>query len=173
MKKIFNIMIITILSVISHFLYDWFPNPLFSYLFPVNESIWEHMKLIATPVLIFSIFNYIYYKNKNIKFNNYILSYAISIPIAIILYLIIYLPIHYWIGHNLYISIIILIFIYFFIEKLSTFIRQKQNIKYQNIIGITIIIALYSVFIYLTYNPPHCDIFYDTEKSIYGIPKDN
>jgi len=171
MKKIFNITIITILAVFCHFLYDWFPNTLFSFIFPVNESIWEHMKLIATPVLIFSIFNYLYYKNKNIKFNNYILSYAISIPIAIILYLIIYLPIHYCIGHNLYISIIILVFIYFIIESLSFFIRQKPNKKYQNIIGITIIIALYSAFIYLTYKPPHYNIFYDTEKNIYGIPK--
>ena len=55
--KIIGIFIIFILSVIFHFLYGIFPNYLFSILFPVNESIWEHMKLIVTSTLVFSIFD--------------------------------------------------------------------------------------------------------------------
>ena len=63
MKKIktIGVYVIFVLSFISHFMYDILPNPLFSILFPVNESIWEHMKLLVTPVLIFSIIEYIVY----------------------------------------------------------------------------------------------------------------
>ena len=55
---------------------------------PVNESIWEHMKLIITSSLIFSIFEYYIYKKKEIRFNNYIFSYAISLLLGIIIYLV-------------------------------------------------------------------------------------
>ena len=58
-------------------MYDIFPNTIFSILFPVNESIWEHMKLLVTPVLIFSIFEYIIYRKKNIPFNNFILFFFV------------------------------------------------------------------------------------------------
>lgn len=34
-----------------HFLYDLFPNPLTALLAPVNESIWEHLKLTFWPFL--------------------------------------------------------------------------------------------------------------------------
>ena len=34
-----------------HFLYDWSPNVLFAMLSPVQESVWEHGKLIFWPML--------------------------------------------------------------------------------------------------------------------------
>ena len=35
-----------------HFLYAWRPIPLFGLLAPVNESIWEHLKLLYWPFLV-------------------------------------------------------------------------------------------------------------------------
>ena len=171
--KIISIFVIFILSFISHFMYDIFSNNLFSIIFPVNESIWEHMKLIATPVLIFSIFEYIIYKKKDIDFNNFILSYAISILIGIVFYLIIYLPIHYIFGHNLLVAITILFITFVLVEYISYYIMNYKQIKYSNIIGFSIIILMYFIFGYLTYNPILIDLFYDTSKGIYGIPSKN
>ena len=34
-----------------HFLYDVWPNPLTAVLAPVNESVWEHLKLLYWPTL--------------------------------------------------------------------------------------------------------------------------
>ena len=34
-----------------HFLYDVWPNPLTAVLAPVNESVWEHLKLLYWPML--------------------------------------------------------------------------------------------------------------------------
>ena len=106
--KLIGVFIIFGLSFFSHFMYSWFPNTIFSILFPVNESIWEHMKLIVTPALIFSIFEYIIYKRKKIIFNNFFLSYSISMILGIILYLLIYLPIDYIFGHNMVVAISLL-----------------------------------------------------------------
>ena len=35
-----------------HFLYDVWPNPLTAVLAPVNESVWEHLKLLYAPFLV-------------------------------------------------------------------------------------------------------------------------
>ena len=34
-----------------HFLYDWCPTPLIGLFAPVNESVWEHLKLLFWPVI--------------------------------------------------------------------------------------------------------------------------
>ena len=107
--KILITIIIFILSFPIHFIYNIFPNFITSILTPVNESIWEHMKLIITSNLIFGIIEYFIYKKKEIKVNNFLLSYALSSIIGIIIYLIIYLPIDNIFGHNLIIAIILLL----------------------------------------------------------------
>ena len=90
--KIIGVIVSFILSFIFHFVYNIFPNTFFSIFAPVNESIWEHMKLIITGSIIFSIFEYFYYQKEKIKYNNFWFSYAISCIIGIITYLLIYIP---------------------------------------------------------------------------------
>ena len=41
----------------AHFVYGWSgENPLLAAFFPVNESTWEHMKLVFFPALLFGLF---------------------------------------------------------------------------------------------------------------------
>lgn len=45
-----------ILGVIFHFIYGWSgENPVAGLFFPVNESTWEHLKLIFFPILFVSV----------------------------------------------------------------------------------------------------------------------
>ena len=169
--KIIGVFVIFILSIIFHFMYNWFPNILFSIIFPVNESIWEHMKLIATSTLVFSIFEYFTYKRSNIHINNFILAYAISIIVGIIIYLILYIPLDNILGHHLFIAILLLFVIFIFIQVISYYIMNMNNIKYSNIMGIIIIILIYYLFGYLTYNPIHISLLYDYMNKHYGIKK--
>ena len=46
--KILSVFIIFLLMFPLHYVYDKFPNSLTSIFCPVNESIWEHLKLIFT-----------------------------------------------------------------------------------------------------------------------------
>lgn len=173
MKKIktIGVYVIFVLSFISHFMYDILPNPLFSILFPINESIWEHMKLLVTPVIIYSLIEYFIYKRKGIQYNNFILSYAISFIISIIVYLIIYLPVHYIFGHNLLFAMFLLFIIFILIQFISYKIMCYKQIKYNNLLGFGIIILIYIIFGYLTYYPIKNDLFYDTTSNSYGIKK--
>lgn len=46
-----------VLGTLSHFFYEWTgENALVGLFSPVNESTWEHMKLIFFPVLLYSFF---------------------------------------------------------------------------------------------------------------------
>ena len=83
------------MSFLTHFIYNIFPNPLFAIFFPVNESIWEHMKLLSTTILLYGIIEYFLLKHYNIKVNNFLLSLFITSVISIPIYLIIFLPFYY------------------------------------------------------------------------------
>lgn len=49
----------SVLGTLLHFLYDWSGQSVAAALFsPVNESIWEHMKLIYYPMLLFALLEY-------------------------------------------------------------------------------------------------------------------
>lgn len=167
--KIIGFFIIFLLCFPFHFLYDWLPNSLFSIFFPVNESIWEHMKLIYTSFIFYGIFDYLLLKKNKINFNNFLIQLFLMPIIAIFIYLIIFIPIYKMIGENMIISIGLLAIVILIEQILSYFILQYKQIKYQNIIGIVGIILVYIIFGYLTYKPIENYIFYDTVKGKYGI----
>lgn len=48
---------VSVLGSLAHFFYDWTNNNAFvGLLTPINESTWEHMKLIFFPMLLFSVY---------------------------------------------------------------------------------------------------------------------
>lgn len=54
---IVGIIFVLITGSLAHFLYQWTNNNFIIGLFtPVNESVWEHMKLIFFPMLLYSLF---------------------------------------------------------------------------------------------------------------------
>lgn len=169
--KIVGVIISFILAIIFHFIYGWVPNSVISVIAPVNESIWEHMKLIVTPSIIFSIFEYFIYKKKDIEFNNFILSYAISSILGIIVYLLLYIPLNDIFGHKAYIAISLLFLILIFVQIVSYYIMNKSNIKHSSDVGILLILIIYFAFGYLTYHPPKINLFYDYMNKGYGIIK--
>ncbi len=167
--KLLGLFLIFLLCFPIHFIYDFLPNSFFSIFAPVNESIWEHMKLIFTSYVFYGIFDYLLLKKNKISFNNFLLQLFIIPIIGIILYLLIFIPIYNNFGENMIISIGLLFFIIIFEQILSYYILSFKEIKYQNIIGIVGIIITYIIFGYLTYNPPENYIFFDISNSKYGI----
>jgi hypothetical protein len=54
---IFGIIFVIITGTLSHFIYEWTNHNFITGFFtPVNESTWEHMKLVFFPMLIYSAF---------------------------------------------------------------------------------------------------------------------
>lgn len=59
-----GILFTSVLGTLSHFLYEWSDNNLYIGLFsPVNESVWEHMKLLFFPMLLYFVFEKLMLEN--------------------------------------------------------------------------------------------------------------
>ena len=166
--KILGIVFIFLLCVLFHFTYQIWPNSLFSVIFPVNESIWEHMKLIFSSFVIYGIFEYLIIRKK-VKVNNYLLNLFITPGIAILLYLTTYIPLYFKYGENMIISIGLL-FIMIIVEEIISYnLLKSKEINNGKLIGFIGIILMYFLFSYYTYNPTDNFLFYDILKNGYGI----
>ena len=65
-KNLISFFVIGIIGVLSHFVYEWSgENAFVGLFFPVNESIWEHLKLIFYPALIYFTAEYFYTKEQS------------------------------------------------------------------------------------------------------------
>lgn len=171
--KIISAIGIVILCFLFHFLYEWFPSTITSIFFPVNESIWEHMKLFISSICFYGIIDYIILTKTKTHFNNFILNIFLTSIISIIIYLIIFLPVYNLIGESMVFSITLMIIVIIISQIISYYILKMNHIKYANIISLILIIATYILFGYLTYNPIHNYIFLDKHKNIYGINEYN
>ena len=112
--KIISTLGIIALCFLFHFMYEWFPNRLFALFFPVNESIWEHMKILFSSICFYGIIDYIIISKNKIIINNFIFNLFITGISSIIIYLSIFLPVYNIIGENMFFSISLMIIVLFF-----------------------------------------------------------
>lgn len=164
LKKIKSVAVIGIflISVGVHFIYDLFPNVLFSFFFPINESIFEHMKIIFTSTLLYGIIDYVLIKKNSISFNNFSFQLFFSAISSIVIFLLIYLPIHYLLGEYLVVTLIILFITYIISQVISYILLKHPDLDILNKLALVLIILVYINFIVLTYTDDKDDFFYDT-----------
>lgn len=174
MKKnsFINAILIFIISFPIHFLYDLIPYFLTSIIAPVNESIFEHMKLIATSIFFARMIIYFIRKKQGLSSDNYIFKSFLNVICTIVIFLIFYLPTYYlFIGENMAITLI-LYFISLLISEAIFQVIWDVKLKHNyNLLGILLIVGLYILTTFLTYNPPRVDFFFDPQNKNYGIIK--
>lgn len=174
-KKVLFIETITIfLSMfLFHNIYNWFPNFLTASFFPVNESLFEHLKLMFTTQIIISLIIYLILKFKGIKFSNYLLGLLISTIVTISLFFLIYLPIYNRFGENLFLTMSIYLITLIIGNIIFYLISKRKHEFLLNLISLVIISIIAVILIYFTFNPLKNDFFFDSIEEIYGIKNQN
>ena len=167
--KIISTIGIFLLCFLFHFTYDWIPNGITAIFFPVNESIWEHMKLLFSAVVMYGIIDYIILQKFKIKYNNFFTNLFVTGIAIIPIYLIMFLPVYYKIGENMVITIGIMLVSIIISQVISYYILKAKDFDKLNIISLILIIISYIVFAYLTYYPVKNELFFDTQEEKYGI----
>lgn len=150
--KYFNIIIILFLCFFIHFGYDLFPSFLTNIFFPINESIWECIKMLDSSILIVGIVEYFIFKIWNIKYYNYFMSLFITLCFGPFIFLILYIPLFYIFG--LTVNIIMLLIVIWLTNNLNFyFLERPFNYKLEGvaIIGIVLIYILFGI---CTFYPP-------------------
>ncbi len=162
---------IFLIGFIIHNLYEWCPNIVTLILSPVNESVFEHMKMIYTSYIIWIIIKYFILKKYNIKENNFLLKELLTFLFNITLFLTIYWPIYSKFGENMLVTLTIYLISIIISQILNYFIEFKKDSNVLNIISLIVIFLIYAFTTYLTYNPPICKFFLDPTNNSYGLNK--
>ena len=169
--QIISILFIFLIGFIIHNLYEWCPNIVTLILSPVNESVFEHMKMIYTSYIIWIIVKYFILKKYNIKENNFLLKELLTFLFNIALLLKIYWPIYSKLGENMLVTLTIYLVTIIISQILNYFIEFKKDSNVLNIISLIVIFLIYAFTTYLTYNPPICKFFLDPTNNSYGLNK--
>lgn len=168
MLEIIGSIFIILLGSFSHFVYDLFnKNKTIAYFVSINESTWEHLKLVVFPFFIWLIISYhFYYDIPNFFFTSFISLLTMTILIPFLFYSYTYIL-------NKNVAIIdILIFIISVIIGEYLF-HILINVKYSNIvfdhIGIIGLVTVLIVFLIKTYVPSKNYLFKDPLTNKYGL----
>lgn len=170
-KKWRNISIIfsLILGTILHFLYEWSgENAVVGAFSAVNESTWEHLKLLYYPMLISSVLGYLFFYK---KYPNYICIRTISMLFSMIFTVIFFYTYTGILGRNIAFVDISSFFISVLISEYITNTLAKFNFKCNKKIAIIVLFSLFIFFAIFTFNPPNIGLFEDPLTGTFGIPR--
>lgn len=158
-----------ILGTLLHFTYEWSENLFIGSFSAVNESVWEHLKLVFYPMLIAAIVEYFFVKDVS---NNYVEAKTVGIFTAICFIIVSFFTYSGIIGTSI-IVIDILIFIISII--LGEYVayrlmkRENESTVTTECLSIIILVFLLLCFIIFTYLPPEVNLFRDVTTGVYGI----
>lgn len=165
--QIISAIFIAILGTLLHFTYGWSnQNLLVGAFSAVNESTWEHLKLLFFPYLLTIIFGYFYIGKDN---SNFICTKTLGVMVSILFTIIFFYTSAGILGFNLATLNIATFYIAIILGEYIAYKLMISNFNCNNKLAITILIILTLSFIFFTYFTPQIGLFKDPLTSEYGI----
>lgn len=159
-NTIYGILFTVILGTFLHFTYDLSgKNPLIGAFSAVNESVWEHLKLLFIPFLIFSIASYFTLPKRS---DNFILACAVGVIFGMLFIVIAFYAYTAIIGHSMLpvdIALFVLACILSFLIRNYLIRNNVFDSVYSEYIGIALFLLLLLLFVIFTFNPPDLAMF--------------
>ena len=158
-----------IAGTLLHYIYDWSGGlSILGVISAVNESVWEHMKLLFIPMFLFSLIEMTALAEHH---NNFWRSKLLGILFGLLLIPILY----YTYTGALGIRLIWLDISIFYIAATAAFLLETRLLLRHSRSGawelpsMLLIWLLAFAFLIFTYVPPRLPIFLDPLTSTYGI----
>lgn len=158
--QIITVIICILLGILLHFTYEWSGENMLVGLFSaVNESTWEHLKLIYYPTVLIGIIGYFIIEKKT---NNYWFAQAVGIITAIAFTIIFFYTYTGVIGTNFAWLNIATFIIAVMLGGFATYkiLMSRKNFNAE-LISIIFLIILFFSFVLYTFNPPSIALFQD------------
>lgn len=157
----------TFLGTLLHFLFEWTESMWIAPFSGVNESTWEHMKLLYWPMLLFAIIQSFFFKDYNdfwfIKLRGILIGLGL-IPVIFYTY-------NGVIGKSPdWVNIAI-----FFISAAVAFLYESKQLKFEKtncksqVFPLLMLCVIAVLFIAFTFWSPKINIFMDPITGNYGI----
>jgi hypothetical protein len=163
---------IFLLGCTFHYLYDLLGHSVLAApFFAVNESIWEHMKLLSTAVLIWMAVDY-FLSDKSMR-PCFFAVRAVALPIALV-----FIPLVFYFLKGAFDleSVFVDIALFFAACILYQSIAMHLEVKCAVLLkhpwaGILALSIVFLIFVVFTFIPPHLPLFKDMPTGLYGIIK--
>ena len=169
--QIFSTLFIFVLGTLLHFTYNWSgQNNIIGTFSAVNESTWEHLKLIFFPMLITIIIGFLYLGR---MVPNFICSKTIGLLVSLAFTVIFFYTYTGVLGTNIAFIDIAAFFIAIILGEFIAYILMVNKFKCNNKLGIIILTIFLILFINFTYNTPKIGLFKDPITGEYGISNNN
>ena len=155
-------------GTLLHFLYDWLGKAtLIAPFSGVNESTWEHMKLLFWPMFIYAIFQSFFFRNYEnfwcIKLKGIMLGLAL-IPIIFYTYNGVIGKSPDWLNIAIFFICVMITYIF----ELARF-KKNEIICRKPMLAIILLCAIAILFAIFTFKTPQLHIFKDPLSGKYGI----
>ena len=158
----------SLLGTVLHFLYDWLSQSILIAPFSgVNESTWEHMKLLFWPLLLFACFQSLFFKRYPsfwcVKLRGAILGLSM-IPILFYTYNGVIGKSPDWINIAIFFISAAIAFIY------ETKLLNENKLRCKKPSRAFVMLCIIGIlFILFTFKTPEIAIFKDPITNTYGI----
>lgn len=159
-------LIYSVMGTILHFTYNLSKKNIVVGMFSsVNESVWEHIKLLLTPIFFYNMFLYV------MKYqNNYFIKLLVELLVAIIFIIVLYkIKIVIYKDKKPFINILIFYFTAFICSLVGYLISNYNIPNWINLISIIGVMIIYVMYMVYTVCPPRKSIFKDPITNCYGI----
>ncbi len=159
--------VVSLLGTLSHFLYEITGSRFAALFSSVNESTWEHMKLLFFPMLLFAVVQSFFIGR---IYGNFWCIKLISILLGLILIPIIFYTLQGILGKTPdWVNIAI-----FFVSAAIAFIYEtvmllKGSKPCKSGLAVSALIIIAALFFIFTFNPPEIPLFIDSVSGKLGI----
>ena len=157
----------SLLGTLLHFLYEWTNSPIVAPFSGVNESTWEHMKLLFWALFVFAIIQSFFFRDYpgfwNVKLRGTLIGVSL-IPIIFYLYNGVIGKSPDWVNIAIFFIAAAAAYIYeawLFSEEKSFLLQPKYALL---LLAVTAL-----VFAVFTFKAPMLEIFRDPVTGEYGI----
>ncbi|MEG2916008.1 MAG: DUF6512 family protein, partial [Oscillospiraceae bacterium] len=160
----------SIIGSLLHFAFEWSGENTFVAVFsPVNESVWEHLKLLFFPYMAYAIFELIQFTD---NWRGIIVSKTLGVIMGMLSILMLFYTYSGIIGKNITwidISIFIIGVGIAFWVSYKTFEIFKNSSNFVVTLAVFAIMLITRLFVSYTFAPPELPLFLDTQSMTYGI----
>lgn len=159
---------IVLLGVFYHDLYHWTNRSLLiAIMAPVNESVWEHLKLGLWALISFSVVEY-FVVGKFV--NNYFIAKAVGVLVISFTVLTVYYAYTTLLGRNIIaLDITSYVLGVLLCQWVGYNLYLLKNSGFLNGLGLIILTGLVILFALFTFYPPETELFKDRNFNSYGI----
>lgn len=159
--------LLSVIGSLTHFTHGWFKKGILLHMFSaLNESTWEHMKMLVAPTILVGILQYIFLRDRYINIFNSIL---ILMSVELITMPLLYETLKRLVKKVPFPITILIFFLSIIFGLLAEYLILSNGIVIlTEIVSFILVVVIVGIFGIFSYYPPKISLLKDPITGRYG-----